>query len=113
MVAGAVEDARVVARKDERCVPVKAITRLAAWRLRAHPDYFAGAQVAAHDRSVLALGVDDVGVVRINAADETIAAADQDPVLVEDPVRQRATRPTPRAIVLQSAVDAVRLPRVN
>ena len=46
--------------------------------LRADAALLAGAEVPPADRAVLALGVDEVGVVRVDAADEAVAAADED-----------------------------------
>src|SRR5262249_9470367 len=78
--------------------------------LRADDAAFAGAQVAAEHRAVLALVVDQVRVFRIDAADEAVAAADTHPVFIDraDAAHPPA-RPAPAAVVLQTAVDPVRL----
>src|SRR5207249_3883 len=60
--------------------------------------------------AVLNFEVDQVRVIRIDAADEAVAAADADPVFVDRPAAAQAMAgPSPTAIVLQTAIDPVRL----
>src|SRR5262249_41709601 len=75
---------------------------------------FSRVQVApAHD-AVLTLEVHEVGVSRIDPADKAVAAADDDPVLVDRAdAAERLARAAPTAVVLQTAIDAVRLPVVH
>src|SRR5207248_6756180 len=61
-------------------------------------------------RAVLALGIHDIGIVLIDPADETVAAAHHRPVFIDGTwPPQRAAGAAPAAVVLQAAVDAVRL----
>src|SRR6185369_1880669 len=66
-------------------------------------------------RATLRLRVDDVVISRIDLRVETIAAADAIPVSVRDAVLKaaRLTWTTPRAVVLQTTVDVVRLTHVD
>src|SRR5947208_2904605 len=81
---------------------------------RADGGALAGANVAAHDRAVLAFGIDQVGIVGIDAADEAVATADTHPVLVDRAAAVEAEgRPAPRAVVLQTAGDVIRLLRAD
>src|SRR5207244_643918 len=82
----------------------EAILRLAARRLRPQEGLLAGAEVATDHRPTLALRIDDVRVVGIDAADKPVAAADHDPVAVENAVGQRPARTAPGAVVLESAI---------
>src|SRR5207248_2310608 len=128
VVAARVDDVRVVAGEDERRVPVEAeaataaaaaataglLAALTCWgataataaaTAAARPDagLLAGAQVAPAHVSTLALGVNDVGVVGIDAADEAVAAADRNPVLVDRPAAaQGHARRAPGAVVLEA-----------
>src|SRR5439155_2167537 len=76
VLARAVEDLRVVIREDVGRVPVEAVLLFAFGACDAEPLGFAGAEIAAHHAAVLALGVDQVGIVRIDAADVAVAAVD-------------------------------------
>ena len=72
-----------------------------------------GPLVVADDDAVLQLGVDDVGVLRVDARDEAVAALRDEPVLVQDAVlRSRPRRPAERVVVLRAAVDVVERRRV-
>src|SRR6185437_3182689 len=114
VVAAAIEDLRIVAGQNERRIPVEAIGRLSlriAW-----PDggELAGADVAPSHVPVLRLEVNDIGVLRIDPAHEPIAAADENPVLVDRPLSvERVCWPAPTAVVLQTAVGAVRPARIE
>src|SRR6185369_7284972 len=108
-VARAVEDARVVLRQNERSVPVEAMAAL--W---SKPGAFPRSQVAALHVAVLALEVDQVGILGIDSTDKSVAAADHDPVVVARSVAVETTaRSSPAAIILQSAINAVRLSVVD
>jgi hypothetical protein len=62
----------------------------------------------------LRFGVHHVRVVRIEYAREPVAAADVDPVAVDDPfLRERARRPDPVEVVLESPTDPVRRRHVD
>ena len=60
----------------------------------------AGAEVPPRDAAVLALAVDQVGVGRVDPADEAVAAADDDPVLVDRPVARRGSGSGPPQLPL-------------
>ena len=110
IVARRIEDLGVVARQDERRVPVEAIRRLAARPgSRANRGPLARLQMPPADVAVLALEIDEVGIARIDAADEAVAAADREPVFVDDAAVFADRRPAPGAVVLQAADDPVRL----
>src|SRR5262249_38287335 len=122
-VAGTVEDARVVARQNERRIPVEAVRRLAAARsarlgliaLRrsggAREDHgpltgaggarrargaVGGGEVAREDNPVLAPEVAHAGAEGTARADEAAPAADEDPVLVDRPgALEAVARPAP------------------
>src|SRR5262245_7638070 len=64
-------------------------------------------------RSILALGIDEIGVACINATLEAVAAADGEPVFVDDAAAFADRRPAPRAIVLQATKDPVRFLRTD
>ena len=59
---------------DERRVPIPAEGRIALGGLRLDGDALAGALVEAHDAGVLAGGVNGVGILRIDARVEPVAA---------------------------------------
>src|SRR5262245_13452077 len=61
------------------------------------------------DRAVLAYGTDEIRVARIDAADEAVAAADGEPIFVDDAAVFADRWAAPRAVVLQPAEDPVRL----
>src|SRR5439155_14513468 len=89
-------------RDDEGGIPVPAQRRAALLLLWLNADLLAGPLVVTHDDAVLQLGVDRVGIVRIDVRDETVAAVRHEPVLIEDAVlRSRARRPAERVVVLQ------------
>ncbi len=114
IIAAAVADVRVVAGQDERRVPVEAIRFQFLLLLRAQAGALAGAQVAPAHAAVLGLEINQVGVLRIDPAHKAVAAADDDPVLVDGPdAGQAEARPAPAAVVLQAAVDAIRAPAVH
>src|SRR5262249_59239029 len=98
VIAGTVEDAWVARREDERRVPVEA--ELHPF-LGPRPDRtpFSRVQVApAHD-PVLTLHVHEVGVSRIDPADKAVAAAHDDPVLVDRAdAAERLARAAPTAV---------------
>src|SRR5262249_47415807 len=73
----------------------------------------AGAQIAPAHRAALALGIDPIRIVGIDAADKAIATVDVDPILVDDSAARRQHGPTPGAVVLQAAVYAVIQPAVE
>src|SRR5262249_15558014 len=103
----------VVRREDERRVPVEAVPLRAHGAARADEAALAGAKVAAAHRPALTLGVDDIGIIRIDAAGEAVAAVDGEPVLHDNPAARRERPAAPRAVVLQAAEDAVVRPRVD
>src|SRR5438309_8547430 len=114
ILAGAIEDAGIMARQNERRIPVEAVSRLA--RHASWPEHspLAGLQVAALDGASLAFGIDKVGVAWIDAADKTVAAADVQPVFIDGPGgAQRARRSRPAPIVLQPAERAIDRARID
>src|SRR6266496_6601088 len=97
-------------RQQIRRVPVEAETLVG----RLHTGGFVRAQVDPADAAPLAREVDQVGVGGVDTASEAVAAADRDPVLVDRPGETaREARPAPRAIVLQSAEDAIVAARID
>src|SRR5262249_10203957 len=110
VVAGAVEDLRVVVTEDERRVPVETIGWLALL-LFGGPDAgaFAGAQVAAAHPAFLGPGITKAGSLRIDPAHKPVAAADRYPALVDGAGAVKADAgAAPAAFVLQPAVDVIR-----
>jgi hypothetical protein len=81
MVTGGVEDFWIVIAKDEGCFPVEPIaaTLRCAW---ADEALFAGSQVASAHGSVLAFGIDLIGIGWVDQANESIAAANIHPIAV-------------------------------
>src|SRR5262249_11536860 len=65
----------------------------------------AGAQIARPHGAVLAFVVNRVGVMRIDPADEAVAAAERNPIFVDgaDAALEAMARTAPRAVVLQAA----------
>src|SRR5207249_3934089 len=81
-IAGGVENLRVVSGENERRFPVEAVP-LILLSDRADRVSFAGAYIDATHVAVLAGEVDLVGIVRIDLANESVAAADGDPIIVD------------------------------
>ena len=110
-------DAGVVAGKNKRRLPVESIAG-APRGAGADETPLAGAQVEPRHRPALALGINLIGIVGIDPADESITAVDELPVAVDraapgngpgcapDP-GPRATGATPASVVLQTAIHAV------
>src|SRR5262249_21136899 len=114
VIAGAVINARVGVRQDERRVPVEPVRWLAARRRRAQGAELTGAQGAPHHRSILALEVDEIRLVWIGPADEAVAATDEDPVIIpRADAGERARGAAPAAVVLETAVDVIGLLAVH
>src|ERR1044072_813787 len=82
---------------------------------RSNADAATSAQIQTLHRAALRLGIDDVVISRIDLSVETIAAADAIPVSIRDSVLKtsRLIWPPPRAVVLQAAVDVVRLTHID
>ncbi len=121
----AVERARVVRRERERRVPVRAFLIAPDERRRRSPvaalvDVPLGPrradraplhrpEVDARQPEVLRRRVERAIVGRVEHRVEAVAAADLEPVLVQDPVvPRRRARPAPVRVVLQAAADAIR-----
>src|SRR6185436_7124594 len=85
-VASQVERSLVVRAADERRVPVEAEARLALGRLGLEHLQLAALQIEAVELPLLRLRVDEARVVSVEDAREAVAAADVDPVGVDDPV---------------------------
>ena len=69
---------------------------------------FARPQVLPGHGSVLALGVNDVGVGGVDVADEAVAAVKEEPVVVHrTDAAERVRRSAPTAVVLEAAIDAI------
>ncbi len=59
-------------------------------------------------------GINEVGVARVDAADEAVAAANGDPVFIDwSNAAEPGRWPAPRAVVLQPADDVIRLLGTN
>ena len=100
-------------REDVGGFPVEPVPR-SARRARPQVAPVACAQVVAPHASALGFGVDEVRIFRVDTADETVAAADRKPVLVDrPPAAARAVRPAPASVVLQTAVDIVIRARID
>src|SRR6516165_7698148 len=100
--------------QDKRRVPVETqpLARLNLTRTERSP--LTGAEVDPREGAALALGVDLIGIMRIDAADEAVAAANREPILVgRAGGGARAARAAPAAVVLQAAVDFVVEPRIH
>src|SRR5438270_13452262 len=61
------------------------------------------------DRAILAFGIDQIGIIGIDAADKAVAAADRQPIFVDRAAAFADRRTAPRAVVLQAADNPVRL----
>ncbi len=101
-------DVEPAGARRHRRVPVEPQPGLARRRQRLDVLAVSRAQVQPVQVSSLPLEVDDVGVVRIAHRGEAVAAAQVLPVAVLD-AAGRFARPAPGAVVLQAAVDPVRL----
>src|SRR5262249_38189069 len=100
-------------RQDERRVPVPAVG-LPLRGLRADGTAFPGPQITPGHSAVLRGEIDLIGIVGIDLAAETVAAADADPVLVDRAgLRVRPARAAPGAVILQTAVDLVIAARID
>src|SRR5262249_27071799 len=99
----------IVARQEERRVPVEPIGRCAALPRRTNRASLARLEMPPADRTVLAFRIDQVGIAGIDATDEAVAAADRQPIFVVDAAALSDRRPGPRAVVLQAAGNPVRL----
>src|SRR5204863_9901892 len=104
----------VVGAEDEGRVPVEteAFAGLdGSWPERGA---FAGAEIDPAEIAALALGVDLIRIESVDAADETVAAADREPVFIDRAdAGARAARAAPAAVVLQPAVHLVITARVD
>ena len=103
-------------REDIRRIPVEPVWWLVlrpAGRADLRP--LAGLQMNPAHAAVLALEIDLIGVVRIDAGDVAVAAAGRDPVLVDRPAGavQVDARPAPTAVILQAAENPVGLLRAQ
>src|SRR5262245_9876655 len=61
------------------------------------------------DRAVLALAVDQIRIIGIDAAYKAIPTADGDPIFVDHAATLANRRPAPGTVVLQAAHHPVRL----
>jgi hypothetical protein len=97
-----------MAAADERGVPVEAIAGLALGGLGPQALDLAAPEMHAVDVALLGLGIHDVLVLGVEHAVEAVAAADVDPVGVEDAfLGEGAAGPHPVEVVLQAAADAI------
>ena len=102
------EPRRRVGRDEERRVPVPAQGRVVRPRLRLDVDLLARLPVEPHEGAVLRLGVDDVGVPRLDGGEEAVAPLRDEPVLVQDAVDVVGPRRAAEGgVVLRAAVDVV------
>ena len=108
-ITGEIDRVVVVGRDDNRRVPIEPVLLLARRRLRLDRSLLAGFHFQARDKTLLRLDIHDRRVSRVHDRVETIAATDAIPVVVGDAFGvQRAARPRPTAVVLQSAVNPER-----
>ena len=97
-----------MAREEKRRIPIEPIAH-SINPSRADRTSFAGPKIPSDNRTVLALGIKKVRVVRIDAADETVATVDIDPIFVQRPSGSADCWTGPGSIVLQSTGDPIRL----
>src|SRR5207245_9782680 len=110
--AAEVDGLGVVRRQVDRAAPVETVAAAGLDALAAGLAAAALAVVAAQ-AAVLRFPEDDVGVGRIDLAVKAVAAADLPPVAGQDAVFViRGAGAAPAAVVLQAAVDVVRLAHV-
>ncbi len=107
-LAGVVDPRRQVRADQDRRVPVEAVPRLVLRRLRLDVDDLAGAPVVADQVPLLPLGVDDVGIPRLDGGLVAVGEDGDEPIAVADPVDVvGAYGSTLGAVVLRTAVDVV------
>ena len=106
-VARRIENLGVVARQQERRVPIEAIWRRAARPCRTNGRPLARFQLPPANGAVLALAINQIGIVGIDATYESVAAADVQPILVDDASAFADRRPAPGAVVLQAADNPI------
>src|SRR5215210_2502558 len=93
---------------DERRLPIETERAFTLALDRPDVDALAGPPIEPHDAAVLRLRIDDVGIGRIDARDEAIAASDHEPIVVGGPVRGARLRGTAECgVILCAAVDVV------
>src|SRR6516225_4199258 len=100
--------------QNERRVPVEAQAFALLDRTRPERGALVGAEIDPGEGAALALGVDLIGIMGIDAADEAVAAADREPILVDGAGGGAgAAWAAPAAVVLQAAVDLVVEPAID
>ena len=110
VISRCIEDAGVGIRKNKRRVPIEAVGGLALPGLSPDRCALAGLHVTPTHVAVLARPIDEIRIIRVDAAHESIAAADAEPVFVNGTAAaERQGRTTPGSVVLQTAVDVVRI----
>ncbi len=111
VIAAVIDGLGIVRRNHHRRVPLEAVARrLIVIFQRPDGFRFAGAQIAARKIAVLRFGVNDIGVGRIDAIVESVAALHRDPVFIADAVLLRGrTGAAPGVIILQAAADVIGL----
>ena len=100
IVACAIKNLRVVIGQYEGRIPVEAVrwSSGGAWRLNRSP--LTCFEMPTADCSVLAFPVDQVRILLIDSANESIAAADRKPVLIESSAVLADGRTAPRTVVI-------------
>ena len=108
LVGGEIDPRGRVRAQQQRRIPVPTQGRLAFARQRLNAHGLVGAAVEADQPAVLAFGVDDVGILGIDAGMEAVAALRDEPVGVGDAVgAARSRRSAEREIVLGAAIDVI------
>ena len=110
VVSASVEDSGIEIGKDKRCVPIESVRWFPFWGRGSDRTAFAGFHIAAAHVSVLAGPIDQIRIIGVDAAHESISTADTEPILIDRAAAvERNRRSTPRSVVLKSAVNIVRI----
>ena len=100
-------------REHKRCLPVETVSR-SAWCTRSNKSSISRSQVVSSHPAILALEVNLISIIRINLTNETVSAANAEPIGVyNSAVVTNTRRPAPRTVVLQTTIDAVVTIRPN
>ena len=95
--------------QNEGRIPVEAVRWSSGRALRLNRSPLTCFQMPTADCSVLAFPVDQVRILLIHSANESIAAADRKPILIESSAVLTDGWTAPRTVVLQPTDDPVRI----